>query len=249
MCRIAAYCGPEIPLENILVKPRHSLLRQSQQANEAKLAVNGDGFGVGWYGPDQQSGVYRDVLPAWADDNLTTLSRMIRSHLFIGHVRASTSGETTRTNCHPFKFGNWVFCHNGQIPHFQTIRRELEASLPDPLYKARQGSTDSEMLFLLLLANGLKVDPITALERTIVQIGEGTKGPNKITCTFSDGVSLFGFRHASAGEAPTLYASRSLDNGGQSLASEPLCGVASNWEMIPENVIVSLGQNKAAYAA
>lgn len=249
MCRIAAYCGPEIPLENILVKPRHSLLRQSQQATEAKLAVNGDGFGVGWYGADGSAGVYRDVLPAWADDNLTTLSRMIRSEMFIGHVRASTMGETTRANCHPFEFGNWVFCHNGQIPHFQQVKRELEASLPDKLYNARQGTTDSEMLFLLLLANGLSVDPQSAIERTLQQIGEGDKGPNKITCTFSDGLSLYGYRHATRGDAPTLYASKSLDNGGQAFASEPLCGVASNWEMIPENVLVPLHMPRAMRAA
>ncbi|MFT5067032.1 MAG: hypothetical protein ACI9TA_002659, partial [Reinekea sp.] len=38
MCRIAAYTGPEIPLENIIVRPAHSLLEQSQHASEAKLA-------------------------------------------------------------------------------------------------------------------------------------------------------------------------------------------------------------------
>ena len=35
MCRLAAYTGPEIPLENIIVVPRHSLLEQSQSATEA----------------------------------------------------------------------------------------------------------------------------------------------------------------------------------------------------------------------
>ena len=49
MCRLSAYLGPEIPLQNIVVLPKHSLLEQSQAATEAKLAVNGDGFGVAWY--------------------------------------------------------------------------------------------------------------------------------------------------------------------------------------------------------
>ena len=240
MCRIAAYCGPEIPLENILVKPRHSLLRQSQKATEAKLEVNGDGFGVAWHGPDGQSGVYRDVLPAWADDNLITLSRMVRSHLFIGHVRASTVGETVRTNCHPFQHANWTFCHNGQIPHFAQIRRKLEASLPDTLYDARRGSTDSEMLFLLLLAHGLDTNPQAAFETVIDLIGVGSCGPNKLTCVFSDGVSLFGFRHGSNGMAPTLYTSKSLDNGGCAFASEPLCGVGANWDAVAENRVVRI---------
>lgn len=59
MCRLTAYLGPDIPLERIIVLPSHSLLQQSQQANEAKLAVNGDGFGIAWYSdeihPDRKS--------------------------------------------------------------------------------------------------------------------------------------------------------------------------------------------------
>jgi len=116
MCRIAAYSGPAIPLENIIVRPAHSLLDQSQHASEAKLPVNGDGFGIAWYGDDDRPGLYRDVLPAWADGNLTSLCRMVRSHRFIAHIRASTMGETSRTNCHPFTHGNWAFCHNGRVP-------------------------------------------------------------------------------------------------------------------------------------
>lgn len=46
MCRLAAYLGPRRPLADVIVAPRHSLLVQSQDAQEAKLAVNGDGFGI-----------------------------------------------------------------------------------------------------------------------------------------------------------------------------------------------------------
>ena len=99
MCRIAAYTRPAIPLENIVVRPAHSLLTQSQHANEAKLAVNGDGFGIAWYGDDTRPGLYRDVLPSWADGNLLSLCRMMRSSQFIAHVRAGTVGETSRANC------------------------------------------------------------------------------------------------------------------------------------------------------
>ena len=240
MCRIAAYQGPAIPIENIVVRPRHSLLEQSQHATEAKLAVNGDGFGIGWYADDGGPGIYRDVLPAWADDNLVNLCRMVRSPLFIAHIRASTMGETVRVNCHPFSSGRWTFCHNGQIPHFPAIRRRLEAALPDDLYAARRGTTDSEMIFLTLLANGLDHDPATAMSTTLAAIGTGDAGPVKLTCVFSDGVRLFGFRHASAGQAPTLYASGVLDNGGRALASEPLCGMAEKWDALPTDTVVTL---------
>lgn len=241
MCRIAAYTGPEIPLENIIVRPAHSLLAQSQHAHEAKLTVNGDGFGISWYGADTAPGLYRDVLPAWADENLTNLCRMVHSRLFIAHIRASTVGETSRANCHPFKFGKWSFCHNGQIPHFKTIRRRMLAALPDHLFEAMQGTTDSEMIFFTLLANGLEVDPAAAMRATLAQIGPaGDDGPIKITCVFSDGETLFAYRHATAGNAPSLYASGVLDNGGRSLASEPLCGTAARWTAIPTDTICAM---------
>jgi glutamine amidotransferase len=65
MCRIAAWSGADIPLEDIVIRPAHSLLTQSQHATEAKLAVKGDGFGIAWYGVPETPGLYRDVLPAW----------------------------------------------------------------------------------------------------------------------------------------------------------------------------------------
>jgi glutamine amidotransferase len=246
MCRIAAYSGPPIPLENIIVRPKHSLLEQSQRANEAKLAVNGDGFGIAWYDQDETPGLYRDVLPAWADDNLMSLCRMVRSRLFIAHVRASTVGETSRQNCHPVRCGRWSFCHNGQVPHFPEIRRRLENALPDHIYAARGGSTDSEMIFLTLLANGLADNPEMAMAATLEQIGEGCE-PTKLTCVFSDGETLYGFRHASKGKAPTLYASNTLDNGGLAFASEPLDG--DEWDAVPQDKIVTLERLTTSQAA
>lgn len=237
MCRLAAYSGPPIPLENIIIRPRHSLLEQSQHAAEAKLAVNGDGFGVAWYGESEQPGIYKDVLPAWADANLTNLCRMVQSGLFLAHVRASTVGETSRQNCHPFAFGKWSFCHNGQVPHFTGVRRILEEALPDDLYAIRTGSTDSEMIFLTLLANGLDDDPDRAMTQTLDQLGTGDE-PVKITCVFTDGTKVYGFRHASVGPAPTLYVSGALDNGGHAFASEPLDG--TQWTEVPENRLVVL---------
>ena len=241
MCRIAAYTGPAIPLENIIVRPAHSLLEQSQHASEAKLAVNGDGFGIAWYGDSDTPGLYRDVLPAWSDGNLTSLCRMIKSHHFIAHIRASTMGETSRSNCHPFSHDNWSFCHNGQVPHYPVIRRKLEEALPDHLYGARRGTTDSEMIFLTMLANGLASDPQAALDATRAAIGPATDaGPIRMTCVFSDGVRLYAYRFASDGQCPTLYLSGHLDNGGVALASEPLDGDTSNWTEVPVNQLVTV---------
>lgn len=249
MCRLAAYSGPEIPLENIIIAPRHSLLEQSHGATEAKMAVNGDGFGIAWYGENRIPGLYRDVLPAWSDGNLTSICRMVRSPLFMAHVRASTVGETSRTNCHPFTYKKWAFMHNGQIPHFSRIRRSLEATLPDHLYNMRRGTTDSELLFLLLIANGLEKAPQAACE-TVLSMILTEQGkcdyPNRVTCVFSDGDALFGFRYSCDSHSPTLYVSGNLDNGGRAIASEPLDGNHNRWTTVSEGRFVCLFQGELA---
>ncbi len=252
MCRIAAYCGPSIPLENIIVKPHHSLLEQSQHANEAKLAVNGDGFGMAWYAGQERPGLYRDVLPAWSDGNLNDLCRMIQSPLFLAHVRASTFGEVSRSNCHPFTFGKWSFMHNGQIGNFAQLRRRLETTLTDELYVARRGSTDSELLFLLLLANGLEVSVIDAIQKTLQQIlalDVDRKEPDRMAVAISDGTTLYAFRYSSDKRSPSMYFGEGLDHGGNVIASEPLDKGTGTWTPIEESGFFTLKDSVAFHTS
>ena len=102
MCRLAAYVGPQIALKNIVTASQHSLLFQSKDTYESKVSTNRDGFGIAWYGSNPEPGLYRDCLPAWSDENLLSLCHLVQAPLFIAHVRASTTGSTMRTNCHPF---------------------------------------------------------------------------------------------------------------------------------------------------
>ena len=249
MCRIATYLGPSIPIENIVTGPEHSLLCQSRDAEESKVTLNGDGFGISWYGNAREPGLYRECLPAWSDENLLNLCRMVNSHLFIAHVRASTTGETMRANCHPFTYEQWCFAHNGQIGGFHQMKRDLEQHLSDDLYHSRRGTTDSELLFLFLLQKGLRENPKLACSQAIQELeamrmkGNITE-PLRLTFVMSDGSSLFGVRYASDKYAPTLYQSRSLDNGGVSLASEPLDGVAENWALVDSSKMVEVVSDK-----
>jgi glutamine amidotransferase len=100
-------------------------------------------------------GIYRDILPAWNDPNLRSLTHQVRAPKFFAHVRASTGTATSRYTCHPFGFGPWLFMHNGQIGGHARIERRLEARLDDEHYRARLGTTDSELFFHLLLTGRL----------------------------------------------------------------------------------------------
>src|ERR1700691_1769488 len=91
MCRWIAYRGETIPLEHYVTSPAPSLIEQSIRALESTAATNGDGFGLGWYGEHPEPGLYREVRPAWSEENLRYLCRHIRSHLFFAHVRAATA--------------------------------------------------------------------------------------------------------------------------------------------------------------
>lgn len=229
MCRWVAYRGAPRFLEDLILAPDHSLIEQSHCASEAKTATNGDGFGFAWYGEREEPGHYRDILPAWSDENLQSLSRQIRSRLFLAHVRASTAGRTARDNCHPFVLGNWSFMHNGQIKPFDPLERRMEMRLSDRLYHARAGSTDAELLFLLAHAFGLDSDPKAAMERTIgfvkAQAREVGIDPQiRFTAAFSDGHTLYAVRYATDRYAPTLYSgplSQACPDGSQCLVSEP----------------------------
>src|SRR3990170_116939 len=75
MCRWIAYLGEPIFLEDFVTAPAQSLVVQSRSSREAKNAVNGDGFGLGWYGERQVPGIFRDVRPAWSDENLLSLAQ------------------------------------------------------------------------------------------------------------------------------------------------------------------------------
>ena len=74
MCRFLAYRGEPVFLSDFVCAPTHSLVHQSLHAEEAKTGTNGDGFGLGWYGEREALGIYQDILPAWNDPNLRSLT-------------------------------------------------------------------------------------------------------------------------------------------------------------------------------
>ena len=243
MCRWTAYFGDPIYLEDVILTPSHSLIRQSLHCREGASATNGDGFGVGWYGDRDEPGLYREVLPAWNDMNLRNLSHQLKSRLFFAHVRASTGTATTRANCHPFAHGKWLFMHNGQIGDYEKVRRTLEGRLDDRFYTARLGTTDSELMFLLMVQNGLDHDPAGAIVATIAEISGicsqcGIDAPFRLTICLSDGRGLYACRHATDNQPPSLYWRKT--GRGTFIVSEPIDGELDCWHKVPADTLLTL---------
>jgi glutamine amidotransferase len=245
MCRFLAYCGDAIFLEELVCAPKHSLLNQSLHAEEAKLPTNGDGFGIGWYGERQEPGIYRELRPAWSDENLLALCRQVRSGLFFAHVRAATGTATTRANCHPFSHGRFLFMHNGQIGGYARIKRKLEAILPDSHYGARMGTTDSELIFLLAIARiEAGESPQNAVLSVLSLIKDlmreaGIAEPLRFAAALADGERFHAFRLSCDPNPPTLYLRQT--GGTAIVASEPLDADRGNWALVPAGAVISVG--------
>jgi predicted glutamine amidotransferase len=210
MCRWLAYTGRPLYLDEFLFKPENSLINQSLHARKGHVATNGDGFGVGWYGDRPEPGLFRDIRPAWNDENLRSIAEQIRTGHFFAHVRASTGTSISRANCHPFQHGRWMFMHNGQIGGFDRVARELDFAIAPEYYRARRGTTDSETIFLLMLTYGLERDPEGALARALGRVVEatakaGVAEPFRFTAAFTDGRRIYAARFSTDAKSPTLY--------------------------------------------
>jgi predicted glutamine amidotransferase len=249
MCRWIAYRGQTTALEHYVTEPAHSLITQSIHALESTASVNGDGFGLGWYGSHHpEPGLYREIRPAWSDENLRYLCRHLQSHLFFAHVRAATGTAITRANCHPFACGTWMFMHNGFIGNWNRLRRQVEALIPDELYPSRIGTTDSEAMFLAMMGAGID-RPVAAAEKVLATLTGFVNGVTpgerlRFTAALANGQDLYAFRYAVNDRANTLYYRES--ESGIVIVSEPLDSDQKNWIAVPENhVVVALAGERA----
>ena len=269
MCRWIAYSGTPVTLRELVLAPAHSLIDQSLHSRMGATTTNGDGFGMGWYGAGEEPALYRSVSPAWSDRNLRDMAGHISASNVFAHIRASTGTAIQQTNCHPFRFGRWLWMHNGLIRDFARVKRELAMSVAPSLYPMIEGSTDSELMFYLALTFGLEVDPVDAVAKMVglveaVGREAGTEHPMMMTLAVTDGERTWAFRYASEGKARSLFYSknvetlreqfpdepvfRALSEDSRLVVSEPLGELEGAWEAFPESswCVIQPGRDEMA---
>lgn len=269
MCRWLAYSGDPIFLDQLVTRPAHSIVEQSfdttmNYKNDGSLwAMNGDGFGVGWYDRKGEPGIFKDKMPAWNDENLHEICSQTEANIFFAHIRASTNGAVQRTNSHPFKHKNWLFQHNGDVGHFSKIKRALQYDVHPDLFTDITGTTDSETCFYLALTYGLMDDPKPALEKMIkrleqVQEDAGYEAELNLSFAISDGEKIYTIRYASGKSLikSQFYstdmscvedisgACTALPSNGVILVSEPLDNYSDKWISTPPNSFVCVHQSQ-----
>jgi len=255
MCRLAIYIGPQLSLENLLLKPEYGLMEQSwgpKEMNEGKL--NADGYGFAWFNNGNQPASYRNPMPIWTDINLESLARTLTANQWFANVRSATVGlDVSHANTQPFTNEKFIYLHNGYIKDFKiNYRAKIRSLIDDDFDKQISGTTDSEYIFALICqaANKNPGVAIPDIFRIVFdQLGKVLKRSSVLlNLVIGDGEKIFASRHAINGDCPSLYynVQDELYPGGQLIVSEPF-HESTNWRQVPEHHIITLdGINDAS---
>jgi len=158
MCRVLAYLGEPILLEDLLYKPDVSFVNQTHQAALLhRLNLAGSGI-VAW---DSRSAepyvpyVYRSTGLAIYDKNLRALARKVRATAILAHLRGvayDTRAIISEQNLHPFMFDGayLALAHNGQLARFEEMKFSLLPHIRPELARLIRGTTDSEWIYALV---------------------------------------------------------------------------------------------------
>lgn len=267
MCRWLAYSGSPVPLDELLFKSENSLVVQSKHSRLGVETTNGDGFGIGWYGAQETPGIYHGTAPAWNDQNLRELAAHASAGRVFAHIRATTGTAVQQTNCHPFRYGRWLWMHNGAISGFPALKRDLTLAVEPALFPDIEGSTDSELFFFLALTFGLQDDPPSAVARAVGFIEEtgrrhGIEFPLQMTVATTDGETTWAFRYSSEGRSRSLFHStdvatlklqypdnrvlHELSDDARLVVSEPLGDLRGAWHEVPESscLVIQAGREE-----
>lgn len=272
MCRWLAYSGEPLRPSTVILDAEHSLVKQSLNSPLGAETVNGDGFGFGWYPRDSVAGsipaVFHSTEPAWNDENLRELTEAIESPLFFSHVRAAAGPPIQQSNCHPFRYENWMFMHNGFLGEFSKMKRDLVFAVDPSLYPHIKGTTDSEVVFHLALSFGLMDDPIEGMRKAVglvesVGRDHGIRFPMQGTIALSDGATIWAFRYSTQGRSRTLFHSVEIDTlremypdierlklfgeRARVVVSEPLNDLPGAFVEVPESTVAILQESGYEY--
>lgn len=143
MCRLLGYVARR-PTSVVEV-----LGQQGFEAFTALTAVHGDGWGMAWQDPDEQTLRCASADgSAISDPTYSQLARQRLGRAGIVHLRWATPGlPLTPQNTHPFVDDGYAFAHNG---HISPIDR-LEGLLTKESRARLHGDTDSERYFRFVM--------------------------------------------------------------------------------------------------
>ena len=144
MCRLFGF-------KSVINSQVHSSLVNAENAIISQSIKHPDGWGVAYY-RENVPHLIKSNDRAMDDHIFQKVSGVVSSQTVIAHIRKATHGNKTILNSHPFQYGHWVFAHNGNLKDFERYKDKLLEKVHPELKSFILGSTDSEIIFYLLLS-------------------------------------------------------------------------------------------------
>ena len=152
MCRIFGF-------RSVLFSKVHSSLVSAENALMGQSSRHPDGWGMVYYIADTPH-VVKSTVTAESDSLFKHVSGIVTSQTVLAHIRKATHGKLTLLNTHPFQYGRWTFAHNGNIKHFEKVKKTLLEEVSKEMRPFCLGETDSEIIFHLILTSINKLVPM-----------------------------------------------------------------------------------------
>lgn len=160
MCRVLAYLGSPVVVDDLLYQPDSSLVQQTVQPRMLNL-LNLAGFGMAAW--DEQSHLpdipfeYGTTQVPVFDSNLKALATKTRANCLLAHVRGvaySHTVQVSRQNLHPFRYpdAKVALAHNGDLASFAQMKIDLMEHVRPEIVRCVHGTTDSEWIYALFLS-------------------------------------------------------------------------------------------------
>lgn len=250
-----------VTLHDVVLAPDHAILRQSYAArhtpdipdNWRDHVVNADGYGIGWVHGGRYV-LYRSSTPPWNDCNLSDIADTHASHLIFAHVRAIKPFSTSivhQLNCHPFRYNDFLWMHNGEIRELCALRSLVYCSVDDDICRALlHGTTDSELCFALFVHHHRQTgDMRRAMCETIRSVTSVNARPCSLNFAVTDRQCVYCTRYIASNdeEPPSLYYRTRPSE--VILSSEPVAlRESTEWHIVPKNHAVWVNVRERQFA-
>ena len=158
MCRVLAYLGDPLRLDDLLYSSDNSLVRQSYAPQRLRM-LNLAGFGLAAWDPSAPYPyIYHTAgMPAF-DPNLRTLARNVHASCALAHVRGVQFSDNPLVGpqfLHPFIYPEMrvALAHNGDLHRFAEMRPHLQQHLRPEIARKVRTNLDSEWIYALFLSH------------------------------------------------------------------------------------------------
>jgi glutamine amidotransferase len=161
MCRVLAYLGRPVVLEELLYRSDSSLIHQVVDPRMLSL-LSLAGFGMaawdeGSHAAEVPFEYHTPDIPLF-DTNLRSLAAKLRANGLLAHVRgvsyAASSAVIGHHNLHPFRYDGFrlALAHNGDLARFGEMKYDLLPFMKPEIAARIRGTTDSEWMYALIMS-------------------------------------------------------------------------------------------------